>query len=192
MAPKQDLPSGCGAELAAFENLRATQESGFDYTEKVASRIGCEFVAVMKLRGIDFEAGIRIPDHQIGVVTGDNPSFLVIEPGETGGSFAEPFGKMRKRKSAKFGFRPHSRKTELQRGNAAPGIQKITAFLAFHLWRAGRVVGGDHVNGSIAQAGPQMFAIFAFPEWRRTFELGRALGNFFRSEDQIMGTRFDT
>jgi hypothetical protein len=71
------LPGRCGAEFAAFENLHAAQESGFDYTEKVASRIGREFVAVMKLRRIDLEAGIWIPDHKIGVAAGRDRSFLV-------------------------------------------------------------------------------------------------------------------
>jgi hypothetical protein len=34
-------------------------------------------VAVMKLHGIDLEAGIRIPDHQVGIAArGDRP-FLV-------------------------------------------------------------------------------------------------------------------
>src|SRR5258708_39620003 len=125
----------------------------------------------MKVRGVDLEPGTPIPDHPVGVAARGDRLFLVRKARQFGGSRAEPIGEIRKRKAAGPCLGPNSRKAELQRGDATPSIEKISAFPALHFRRAGRVIGGNHVDGSFPQAGPQAFTIFAFANWRRTFEL---------------------
>ena len=71
------MSGGCGEKFAALVNLHSAQKSGFDYTHKVASRIGRKFVAVIKLCGINLEAGIRIPDHEVGIAARSDRPFLV-------------------------------------------------------------------------------------------------------------------
>src|SRR5882757_8942814 len=81
-ASKEDSPSGRSGEVSTVKNFHAAQESGFDYTHKVASRIGCQLVAMMKLCRIDCEACVWVPDHQIGVAARRNRSLLLIEADE--------------------------------------------------------------------------------------------------------------
>src|SRR5579864_3967257 len=98
---------------------------------------------------------------------------------------------MDERKAATLGFGPHSRKAELYRSDTTPRIQKVAAVLALHFRRARRVVGGDHVESSIAQAGPQLFAVFALADRRRTFEQGLPVADVPGGESQIVRARFD-
>jgi len=49
----------------------------------------------------------------------------------------------------------------------------------------------DHINCSIAQRGPEAFAVLAFADGRGAFEFGRAIGNFFGSEGQVMRASLD-
>ncbi len=53
------------------------------------------------------------------------------------------------------------------------------------------MVGRDQVDGAGAKGSPQPFAIFAFADRWRALKLGRAVGDFFCRERQVMRARFD-
>jgi hypothetical protein len=85
LASEQDFPGGFGTKIPALENLQPSQKSGFDYTHKLAPRIGRQFVAVMKLGGIHREGSARIPDDQVGVAAGRDRSLPLGETCQSGG-----------------------------------------------------------------------------------------------------------
>src|SRR5579859_913201 len=93
--------------------------------------------------------------------------------------------------AARTCFRPHRRQTELQRGDAAPCAKKIALGAKLHGGRAGGVVRGDEVNGSLGERGPELLAIFALADRGSAFELRRAAGNVFRRKGEVVRTSFD-
>src|SRR4029077_1285959 len=88
-------------------------------------------------------------------------------------------------------LRPHRRQSELQRGDAAPGAEEVALIAQFHGRRARGMVGGDEVDGGVAERGPKLLAVLAFAERRGALELRCAAGDLFGCEREVMRTSFD-
>ena len=111
-------------------------------------------------------------------------------PSQPRGIFAEPICHVRNRIASRAGLRPDGREAELQRSNAAPGAQKIAFGGELHRGGTRGMIGGDHLDGSVAERLPKLFVVFALTDRRSTLELGGGVGNFLGGESQIVRASF--
>jgi len=52
------------------------------------------------------------------------------------------------------------------------------------------MIGGDHVDGSVAQRLPEFFVVFALADGRRALEVSGSVGDFLCGESQIVRAGF--
>src|ERR1700674_4898287 len=94
--------------------------------------------------------------------------------------------------AARGRLRPYRGKAELQRGDAAPGAQKITFCGELHpRWTRG-MIRGDEVDRAIGERRPELFLILALADGRRAFKFRCAAGNFLGDEGQVMRAGLNT
>ena len=74
-----------------------------------------------------------------------------------------------------MGFRPDDGKCERDAGNAAPCGAEVAGFQLFEIWRTRRVIGGDEIDGAVAQGLPKGLTIFATAARWRAFVERRAV-----------------
>src|SRR5260370_7452689 len=100
------------------------------------------------------ETLLRIPHYDVGIVSRRNCAFVFFKCRQSGRAAAHPPYQMFERIISPAQFRPHDGKTELQRGDAAPGSEKIAGVSTFHLWSLGRLVGNTLSNALLSNSPP--------------------------------------
>ena len=146
---------------------------------------------MMKFRGSDDRSRVRIPENQIRVAADGNPALRTVQPRELGRRVTHPARDLLDTDAAAASGRPHSRQTELQRRDAAPGTKKMPVVDALQRGRCGRMIGCNEVDVSIDQSLPQSFAIAAIADRGGTLEWCGTVGDLLRREHQIVRTGFD-
>src|SRR5580704_4155412 len=87
-------------------------------------------------------------------------------------------------------FRPHCRKTQLQRADPAPGFEKVTRIEAFHGRRGRRMIGHNEIDYTIGKRRPEAFLVSRIPNGWRAFEFRPAAPDGARREKQVMRACF--
>ncbi len=118
------------------------------------------------------ELCFRFEDNQVGIAAFRYTAFARVASSQSSRFLSHPSANIGQTKSPPAGLRPHN--GERQRG------------------RTGRMIGRDQIDDSVFQPPPQLFAIVARANRRRTFTQCRPVWNFFRTEIQIVRTSFNT
>src|SRR3954471_7886671 len=99
----------------------------------------------------DRALALRIPDHEIGVITGCDAPLVTAEPCEARRVGTQPAGQLHEACAALLRLGPDGAEPELQRCDAPPGLVKVAALLLLELRRARTVIGDDEIDHTFEQ-----------------------------------------
>ena len=133
------------------------------------------------------EARLRIPHHQVGIGSRRDPPLPAVQAGQPGRRGAHPPGQVGDREAALPRAGPHRGQGELQRGDPAPGAAEVSGLDLLQIGRAGRVVGRDQVEDSLAEGLPEPFPVLRRADRRSALEGDAAVGDLAGGERQIVG-----
>src|ERR1700677_4097754 len=148
----------------------------------------------MEMLGCHSPCGVWIEDEEVGVCAGDQRAFAAGEASETSGFCGHPvrdaLHNCFKGNIAAVQHGVHHGKREAEAGDAAPGLIEAAFFAMLHRWRAGGVVGGDHVDDALFQRGPQGIAVGPVTQGWCTLEFCCTVGNVFGCEPEVLHAGF--
>src|SRR4029077_15771376 len=102
----------------------------------------------------DYELAFGIKHDEVGIVAGSESAFACLAAGKICGGARHPARDIVQRKSAFAGFGVRHGQSDGEAPEAAPGGAEISFGEALHFGRAGRVIGCDEVDSSVAEALP--------------------------------------
>ena len=143
---------------------------------------------LLQPRRLDRELIIRIPDHEIGIVSRRNPPLARRQPGKRGRRFTHPASDVADAVATIAGLGPHCGEPEFDRRDAAPGPDEIS--WAFQRWRGGRVIADHHFEHAGTEAAPQRFAMIGGANRRCALVLRGSIRNGVCGKREVMRTRF--
>lgn len=147
-------------------------------------------MAIVQTVFSDNESAFGIEDDEVGVIACGEAAFAFVAAGKSCGSLRHPARDIGERETALRGFGVHQRKSDGKAGDAAPGGTEISFGEAFHFGWAGRMIGGDEVDRSVAKRLPQLLPIFSIANWWGAFEERGSFRNGFGGEMKIVRASF--
>ena len=185
------LPAdGVAGKLAVAENPLTAKIGGFHFAAQNFTEIRGDRMAKVQAVFGDDESAFGVEDYEVGVVACGEAALAFVAAGQSCWSLGHPAHDIGERETALRGFGVHQRKCDGKAGDAAPGGAEISFGEAFHFGWAGRMIGGDEVDGSIAKGLPQLLTIVAIANWWGALEEGGSLRNGLRGEMKIVRAGF--
>ena len=190
MASLYDLSwqAGCHGSLAIdgdASNVRRPHGSG-----EYAATIRRQLMSMIQHQRVHGDWGIGAPDDKVGIESGGEPALAMLQPGQPRGCGAHSLGQSHDIQTAQARLVPHGWQAELERRDAAPRLEEVTAIWRLALRRARGMIGGDEVDVSIDDGTPECFARIGVPDGRRTLALRAAIGDFLGRKGEVVRAGF--
>src|SRR5260370_11322179 len=138
----------------------------------------------------DFLLGFE--DNQVGIAAFRYTAFARVASSQSSRFLSHPSANIGQTKSPPAGLRPHNGERQRKTRDATPCCAEVPLLKPLHCGRTARMIGRDHIDDSVFQPPPQLFALAPRANRRRTFTQCRPVWNFFRTEIQIVRTSFNT
>ena len=148
-------------------------------------------MAIAQMACSDHELGVRAEDNEISVVAIGDLAFSPNTARQASWLLRHPMRHIDQREAAATSLRPHDRQSNRKTRDPAPSRSEVLFFEALHRKGTWRVVRHYQVDYALFEALPQRFPVFAGADRRSTLVQGRAVGDVFRTEMQIMRAGFD-
>src|SRR2546430_4938986 len=135
-SPPYPLSCCCSDWLLILPHFAAAQPGGLHHTAHFFAGVRCHFVAMLNHLRRNGEAPLGIEDDEVGIETGSDAPFAILEPGDPGGTAAHQLRNLFQREPP---LAPDDGQAELQRGDAAPRVRDVAFAEALQFRRAGGV-----------------------------------------------------
>src|SRR5277367_89139 len=112
-------------------------------------------MALMQLFRIHAKDRLRIPDHEISIVSFRDCAFLPRQACETCRTSTRPLRDAAHRIAVRPRRSPHSGERKLERSDAAPRGEKIAGIFVLHFRRTRGMVAGDEIKSAVAKRVPK-------------------------------------